>query len=180
MKSKATGIAAVLWVISFLLLIYSRDAGYPYENAVFISSMVFGVCAFILTVILVVQSIVQLIQRLRNKDKLTLEGGFWYWAAVISFLFIIVHLILFYVFDQKDPDFQSRFYNIIRLIGLGMTFLALPIQTIYAVEAFMGKEKRKLPFLLVFFMLTVNILLIGGIVDSWYIVRTMISQFKPH
>jgi|GEM_PF-2889107 len=180
MKSRAPGIAALLWIASFVIMIISRDAGYPHDQTLWYISVIIALCALVFTIIILVRSSHQFFLRLKNKEKITIAGGFWYWAVIGSFLCMILFLVLYLFMDQQDPGFLNKFYNIIRLIGFSITFLSLPILIVYMVSVFLKRETKRLSFMLLFFMMVLEFLLIKNEFEMWETITVIMSRlFSP-
>ncbi|MGV8125416.1 MAG: hypothetical protein AB2L14_37205 [Candidatus Xenobiia bacterium LiM19] len=180
MKSRAPGIAALLWIASFVIMIISRNAGYPHDKTLWFISVIVALCAVVFTIIILVRSSHQFFLRLKNKEKITISGGFWYWAAIGSFLCMILFLALYLFMDQQDPGFLNQFYNVIRLTGFAITFLSLPILIVYMVSVFLKKETKKLSFVLLFFMVVLESLLINNEFEMWETIKAIMSRlFSP-
>lgn len=180
MKSQAPGIAALLWIASFVLMMISRDAGYPHDQTLWCISVIIALCALVFTVIILLRSSHQFFLRLKNREKIVITGGFWYWAAVGSFLCMILFLALYLLMGQHDPSFLNKFYNIIRLTGFAITFLSLPILIVYTVSVFLKRETKRLSFALLFFMMVLELLLIKSEFEMWETITVIMSRlFSP-
>ncbi|MHC9541678.1 MAG: hypothetical protein AB9903_19405 [Vulcanimicrobiota bacterium] len=180
MKSQAPGIAALLWIASFVIMMISRDAGYPHDQTLWYISVIIAFCALVFTIIILVLSSHQFFLRLKNREKIAITGGFWYWAAVGSFLCMILFLALYIFMDQHDPGFLNKFYNVIRLIGFAITFLSLPSLVVYMVSVFLKRETKKLSFVLIFSMMVLEFLLIKSEFEMWETIRVIMSRlFSP-
>lgn len=180
MKSQAPGIAALLWIVSFVIMMISKGAGFPHDPTLWCISILIAICALIFTIILVIWSSHQFFLRLKNKEKIEIAGGFWYWAAVGTFLCMIFFLIAYIAMSQEDPGFINGFFNAIRLIGFGITFLSLPVLIVYMISVFRKKETKKLSFVFLFFMMVLEVILIVNGVEMWATIRLiMLRLFSP-